>query len=111
MRKALLLLLLLAALSAAAGGLLLRPGTRFEFTDCVATGSSAQTLTGPTRYLFRVTDADVWVCLAESSATCASGGDKFPVGTMILLSMPAAGMSVACRSTASNGDAIFTRAD
>ena len=111
MRKALLLLLLLAALSAAAGGLLLRTGTRFEFTDCSASGSSAQTLTGPTRYLFRVTDADVWVCFAESAATCGSGGEKFPVGTTLLLSMPATGLSVACRSTAANGDAIFTRAD
>ena len=111
MRKALLLATLLAALSALAGtGIFLRVGTRFEFTDCASGGSAAQTMTQAT-YLLRITDADTWLCFADSASTCATGGEKFPVGTVLLMTMPAGGQSVSCRSTASTGDAIFTRAD
>jgi hypothetical protein len=108
MRKA-LLLVALCPLLALAGGIALNTGVRYEFTDCPAGGSSAQTVLGG-QYLFRVTDSDVFVCFAESGATCASGGEKFPQGTVMLLTVPGASKSVACRSSGSTGDVIFTRA-
>lgn len=80
---------------------------RVEFTDCSGTGSAAQTLTAGT-YAFRVTDADVWLCFADppATATCGSGGERWPVGTVI--NYATGTKSVACRSTGANGDAIFT---
>lgn len=105
MRYVLLLVTLLAA-AAFAGGIALDTSRRFEFTDCASGGSGAQTLT-ENQYLFRVTDADVWVCWA---ATCASGGERFPVGFAAVISVGRGGSQLSCRSTASNGDAIFTRA-
>lgn len=110
MRHLKVLLLLAVSALAMAGPVRLVVGTRFEFTNCASGGSSAQTITEGT-YLFRVTDADVWLCLAASSATCASGGDVFPVGTVIRMAIPRGGQSAACRSTASNGDLTFTRDD
>lgn len=106
MRKLGLLTLFLAGLAFAAGaGITLRPTVRFEFTNCSSSGSSAQTLTaGP--YVFRATDEDVWFCFAT---TCSSGGERWPLGTVIKLEMPAG--DVSCRSTNSTGDAIFTRGD
>lgn len=104
MRKTLLLVTLLAA-TAFAAGITLDPLTRFEFTDCASGGSANQTLT-ENQYLLRITDADVWVCWA---ATCASGGERFPVGFAAVLTIPRGGSQLSCRSTASNGDAIFTR--
>lgn len=92
-----------------AGGIALDTSRRFEFTDCSSSGSAAQTVTGG-QYLLRVTDADTFLCIAESGATCASGGEKFPVGTVVLLTVPGASKSVACRSSSSTGDAIFTGA-
>lgn len=108
MRKALLLVVFLPVL-ALAGGIALDASVRYEFTDCASGGSAAQTVTGG-QYLFRVTDSDVFVCFAESGATCASGGEKFPQGTVMLLTVPGASKSVACRSSGSSGDAILTRA-
>ncbi len=87
MRK-LLLLLALASTAAIAGGIQLDTAKRFEFTNCEAGGSAAQTLTEGT-YLFRVTTEDVWICYA---ATCAAAGEKFGAGI------------------AATGDAIFTGA-
>lgn len=107
-RLALVGVLLLAA-AAIAGGIALDTSRRFEFTDCSSGGSAAQTVTGG-QYLLRVTDADVSLCIAESGATCATGGEKFPVGTVVLLTVPGASKSVACRSSSSTGDAIFTGA-
>lgn len=102
-----LLLLLVATLSGSAvfaAGVALDTARRFEFTDCAAGGSAAQTIPEGT-YLFRVTTEDVHVCFA---ATCASGGEKFPAGTVMLLSISRAGSSVSCRSALATGDAIFT---
>lgn len=85
------------------------PAVRFEFTDCAAAGSSAQTLTGNgTIYAFRVTDENTWICYA---ATCASpNGEKWPAGTVIYIEIKdVAGQQVSCRSTGSTGDAIFTQ--
>ena len=93
---------LLVSVSALAAGVSLAPSTRFEFTDCAAGGSAAQTVPAGS-FLFRATDESVFICFAS---TCVSGGEKFPAGTVMLLNMP--GGSVSCRSAASTGDAIFT---
>ena len=106
MRNVLLLVTLLAASVAFAVGIAIDVTTRFEFTDCAAGGSAAQTLT-ENQYLFRVTDTDVWVCWA---ATCASGGERFPAGFAAVISVGRGGSQLSCRSSASTGDAIFTRA-
>lgn len=94
---------------ALAGGLPLDTSVRTEFTDCASGGSSAQALVKDRQYLMRVTDADTFVCFAESASTCASGGEKFPVGTVVLLTITGAQVSASCRSSTSTGDVIFTR--
>jgi hypothetical protein len=79
---------------------------RFEFTDCAAAGSASQTVTANT-YLLRVTDADVWLCYA---ATCASGGERLQAGTVMPFNVgPSSVMS--CRSSASTGDLVLTKAN
>lgn len=104
------LLFLAVALPALAGGINLLTSTRAEFTDCASGGSVAQTLTAG-QYLMRVTDADTFLCFAASGSTCASGGEKFPVGTVVLLTLTTGQVSVSCRSSASTGDVIFTAAN
>jgi hypothetical protein len=99
----LLCLLLLAGTALAATGIVITPAVRYEFTDCGAGGSASQTVTGGT-YLLRVTDADTFLCWA---ATCATGGEKFPAGSMLLVSIPAT-QAFSCRS-AGTGDVILTR--
>ena len=106
----LVLVVLVVAGMALAGGIALDTSTRFEFTDCAAGGSAAQTVTGGYTYLLRVTDSDVSLCIAESGATCAAGGEKFPMGTVLLLTVPGASKSMACRSAGSAGDVALTRA-
>lgn len=86
-------------------GLTLQTGLRTELTDCASGGSSSATLTAGVKYLMRVTDADTFVCFA---ATCASGGEKFPVGTVILIRPNGDQTTISCRSTTSSGDLIFT---
>ena len=107
MRRFVLLAGALFALAAAAqalNGITVVPATRFEFTDCAAGGSAAQSLTRNT-YLFRVTTEDVWICMA---ATCAAGGEKFGGGVAFLWSVGAT-TSFSCRSAGATGDAIFTK--
>lgn len=104
-----LLAFLLAASVAFAGGIALVPSVRIEFTDCASGGSSSQTVTSSlanVTFLARVTDSDVFVCYA---ATCASGGEKFPSGTLMLLTIKT-GTVLSCRSSASAGDFILTQA-
>jgi hypothetical protein len=103
MRK-LALPLLLAGSLASAAGVTITPAVRFEFTDCAAGGSASQSVTAGS-YLLRVTDADVWLCWG---ATCASGGEKFPSGTVLLLNVTTS-QQFSCRSTGSAADVIFTR--
>lgn len=108
MRKLALLCSLLVAGIAVAGGITLAPSpttNRFEFTDCSSGGSASQSVFRGT-YLFRVTTEDVFICYA---ATCATLGEKFPSGTVMLISFNAT-TTVSCRSAASTGDAIFTPA-
>ncbi len=105
--RALLLVVALLATAALAGGLVLQVGVRFEFTDCAAGGSAAQTVTEG-QYLMRVTDSDAFLCYG---ATCAAGGEKFPAGAMLLLSVGAGGQQMSCRSASSLGDVILTRAN
>lgn len=104
MRK--LLALLLVSTAAIAGGINLDTSRRFEFTDCAAGGSAAQTVTEGT-YLLRVTTEDVSMCLA---ATCATGGEKFPAGMAMMWSVGRGGTSVSCRSAGATGDLILTGA-
>lgn len=101
-RIGIVFLLLLGGVAVAAG-VNLDTSTRYEFTDCESGGSASQSIARGT-YLFRVTDADLWICKA---ATCATGGEKFPSGLVMKLSFGAA-TTVSCRSTNADGDAIFT---
>lgn len=98
------LVVLFASAALAANGISIDTATRFEFTDAASGGSAAQTVTAGT-YVMRVTDSDAFVCYA---GTCASGGEKWPQGTVILISFGAS-TSVSCRSAASTGDIIFTK--
>lgn len=110
MRKLLhvgLALFVLLANATFAAGLPINTAIRFEFTDCSSGGSVAQTLTAGD-YWYRVTDADTFICLANSASTCASGGEKWPVGTVVLITIGPDQRSVSCRSSTSTGDAIFT---
>lgn len=110
MRKLVRLGLALLALFAFGGAIVLDTATRAEFTDCAAGGSVAQTLTVGT-YLMRVTDADSFVCFAESGSTCAANGEKFPMGTVMCMAITSNKKSVSCRSSTSTGDVIFTAAN
>jgi hypothetical protein len=105
LRLALILSLVVSAVALA--GIVIEPTRRFEFTDCDSGGSDDQTVTEGS-YLFRVLDADTYVCWAE---TCASGGERFANGTVLLLSFGRGGRAISCRSTDDTGDVIFTRAD
>jgi hypothetical protein len=107
MHKPLALALALLAIGASGAGVPIDTDKRFEFTDCASGGSAAQTVT-PGDYLFRVKDADVALCFAVSASTCVSGGEWFPSGTVMIITIPRDKPSVSCRSTASTGDAIFT---
>lgn len=110
MRHLALLVLLLAVGALAATGITLNTGVRTELTDCASGGSSSTTLKPNVTYLFRVTDADSFLCFA---GTCAAGGEKFPVGTVMLLATPNNGgsdVTISCRSSSSTGDLIFTLA-
>jgi len=106
MRK-LALLLLLPAL-ALADAISLALDTRFEFVDCPAAGSAAQTVKTGT-YLFRITDETTFVCFAASGSTCGTGGEKFPAGMAMIFNVTNDKVSVSCRSPAGAGDVIFTR--
>lgn len=89
-------------------GLTLDLTTQYEFVDCASGGSAAQTVPEG-RYLLRVTDADSTLCQADSGSTCASGGARFPVGTVLLLGVGRGGKSMSCRSGTSTGDILLTR--
>lgn len=111
MKRWVLTLALVSLTAAAATGLsalTLAPALGdFSFALCAAGGSSAQTLTAAQagNYLMRVTAADVTMCLAS---TCAAGGQAWPTGTIIYLTLPAG--PVSCRSAASLGNLYLTRA-
>lgn len=90
-------------------GYQLNPAVLFELVDCASGGSAAMFVT-PGQYVMRVTDADVFVCYA---ATCASGGARFPVGTVMGLQVGGTNGNaqvMSCRSTASNGDLLLVGA-
>lgn len=106
MRARLLLLLALLSTVALGGGISLLIATRYEFTDCASGGSASQTVAGGT-YFTRIIGEDVWVCYA---ATCATGGEVIPAGTVLMLTI-AAGTTVSCRSATSTGDLVMTAAN
>ena len=103
-----LALVVLAGAALAAGGVPLNPNKRYELTDCAAGGSSSISV-DPGTYLMRITDADVFVCYA---GTCASGGEKFPMGTVMqLTTLGTTATTMSCRSASSTGDFILTAAN
>lgn len=91
-------------------GIRLITSRRFEFTDCAAGGSAAQTVT-PGTYLTRFLTEDIWICYAS---TCAAAGEKFGAGTALMLYVApvngAAGQVMSCRSAGATGDFILTGA-
>lgn len=108
MRKALALVCLVPALALAAGGpIKLDTAVRLEMTDCASGGTAGATLAGG-NYLLRVTDSDVFLCYASS---CASGGEKFPQGTVLVIAVPGGGQAFSCRSSGSAGDVILTHVE
>ena len=118
MRRALFTVALLGlALTAIAQtqikGITIFTATRFEFTNCEAAGSAVQTVTEGT-YLFRVTDEAIFLCyaaqLGDGGTPCGSGGEKFPAGMAMMLSVKSGGQVMSCRSAGAAGDAIFTKA-
>lgn len=106
MRKPWLLVALLGLASGAAvAQVSLNTGSRIEFTDCASGGSSSTSTTARTNYLLRVTDKDTFICYA---ATCATGGEKFPLGTILFVRFEAV-TALSCRSSDSTGDVILTK--
>lgn len=107
-----LLVILLVVATAAFAGIALDTSSRYELNNCASGGGDGGIAytASPTegQYLFRVTGADTWVCIA---ATCASGGELFASGTIFLWQVPRGGQTVSCRSSASTGNAIWTRAN
>jgi hypothetical protein len=103
------LLLLLPLLAFTAGAQIMLDQTSIvTFTDCASGGSAAQALARGT-YLMTVTGEDTWLCLAESGATCASGGTKYGAPFAMLIAINGSQLSAACRSSSSTGDIQFTR--
>jgi hypothetical protein len=101
-------LLALVPVVANAGGIPLQPGVRTELVDCASGGSTASALQRGD-YLMRILDADTTVCFAASGSTCASGGDRFPLGTVAVINVTGDMLSVSCRSSTSTGDALFAK--
>lgn len=108
MLRNLILAVLLALASDVRADVQLDQAVIKNFTDCSSGGSVAQTLTGGS-YVMTVHDEAVWLCLADSASTCASGGSKFPAGFGMVIRINNGGQSVSCRSAASGGDLTFTR--
>lgn len=102
MRKLFLPVLLLGL----TGGTTLNPNVTLDFANCSSSGSSAQEIKFG-EYVMTVTDEDVYLCWA---ATCASGGRRFPVGTIFKQTFQA-NQNLSCRSAYSTGDVQFTRAN
>lgn len=104
-----LLLALLLGLASPAGarGISIDPSKRYEFTDCAAAGSTAQTVAEGV-YLTRFLTEDIWVCYA---GTCGTGGEKFGAGTVMMLSIGRGGQLMSCRSSGSTGDLVLTGAN
>ncbi|MFT3708045.1 MAG: hypothetical protein QM817_10350 [Archangium sp.] len=104
------LLVLLALVPVVAkAGIPLNAAIRTEFTDCASGGSTAQALVRGD-YLLRITDSDTFLCFAAAGSTCVSGGEKFPAGTVMVITVTGDMLSASCRSSGSTGDAIFTKA-
>lgn len=97
------LALMLVASSALAAGIPIDPANVVTFTDCASGGSAAQTIPEGD-FLLTVADADVFLCFAASASTCASGGIKFPQGTVARITTPRGLRSLSCRSSASTAD-------
>lgn len=102
-------LALLAALAMGATGVNMDTASKGEILNCASGGSSAVTLPSTGVYLFRVMEADTYVCFAASGSTCASGGELFPVGTVMNQAISGDKLSVSCRSLSSTGDVALTK--
>lgn len=106
MRKGLALALLVTAAATVAAPITVNPNVRYEFSNCSSGGSAATSVTAGS-YVFRVFDEDTHICYAS---TCATGGERWPVGTVLHLRVQAT-TDVSCRSSGSTGDAVFTRGE
>ncbi len=137
MRKLFLVGLLGVAVAAFGGGIALDTTRRLEFTNCPAAGGDGGTLHAGSliagQYLMRVKDEDVSICFHEyassapacpytlsdggsaGSSTCWActdgGGEFFPRGTVMTVSVPNAGLGFSCRSATATGDVAFTHAN
>lgn len=80
-----------------------------SLSNCSSSGSSASAVTAGVYKFTTSSDEGVFLCVAKSSATCASGGDYYPPNT-ILVRRFRESASVACRSASSTGDAYFKKA-
>ncbi len=78
--------------------------TVFDFANCTAGGSAAQSLTAGT-YMLTVLTEPVTICYA---ATCAAGGRTLPANSIVTIKV-AATTSVSCRSAGSTGDLEYTK--
>ena len=107
MRKLAALLSLLASVPSFAG-IALSTET-YTFTNCSSSGSTAQTVNSA-EYVVSIADEGVFICIANSASTCASGGTFFNPGVTVVLTIGAYGTrSVSCRSAASTGDLYLGR--
>lgn len=80
-----------------------------SLSNCSASGSSASAVTAGLYKFTTSSDEGVFLCVASSSATCATGGDYYPPNAIVIRRFRSA-VSVACRSTGATGDAYFKKA-
>lgn len=110
MRKLAILAALVLGTTAAAVGFTVS-GTDKTFTDCSSSGSAAQALTAGTYWARTTSTENVYLCLAASGSTCASGGYLFPPLTSVLIEISTDQLSASCRSAASTGDITLSLAN
>jgi hypothetical protein len=112
----------LLALVATASGVAMQTAKRYEFTNCAAAGSTAQSVTGG-NHLLRVTEADSRLCINETAnpdggTVCGPydggvAGEMFPLGTVMVLTIPGSSSVtkyVSCSSSTATGDVHLTYA-
>lgn len=132
MRAPLAFLVAMAAGVALAQGINLQPSTtagqRLELTDCPAQagdgGAQHAGRLAEGKYLFRVMGEDTSVCFHSPASDgghadgcldgglcwkCATDGEKFPQGTVMVWSVQRGGSGYSCRSLADGGDVVWTR--
>lgn len=112
----------LALVAFCGAGVAMQVAKRYEFSNCAAAGSVPQSIPGGP-YLLRVTEADSRICITENANVDAGtvcgfsdggvAGEMFPMGTVMLLSIPGSSTAtkyVSCSSSTATGDVHFTYA-